>query len=556
MKITATKQITQKTLLFALTAILLLSAIAQVSAQGNTTAINITEFSFTPSTIDTTDSSQPITFTIRVTDSERDVTSISMNFRSPLGNQIVYVDLNSSNRISGNARDGVYSKAAVFPQYSGAGMWRVNYVYVSDGLNFRGFFGSQLAALGFTTQFQIISNNQDVIPPQISNFSFTPTVIDTTKGSQNVTVTFRATDATSGVRYIYLNFYTEDLYCDYYNGDFCGFDVGLDSTNRISGDDKDGVYRAVFTVPQNTPLGIYDAYVTAQDAVSLYRGLSSDDLAALGYPSQLRITGGTPFDFDGDGRSDISVFRPSDGFWHLNQSTNGFYATQFGLSSDRIAPADFDGDGKTDIAVYRDGIWYWLNSSNNNFNAIQFGLAGDIPQSADFTGDGRAELAVYRGGTWWLLDLTNQQVSTIQFGLVADKPIVADYDGDGRADQAVYRGDGEWHLNRSSQGYTVVNFGLATDKLVPADYDGDGKTDQAVYREGTWYLLGSQSGFTAFQFGLASDIPAPADYDGDGRADAAVYRDGTWYLRQSTNGISAVQFGLANDKPVPSAYLP
>ncbi len=264
---------------------------------------------------------------------------------------------------------------------------------------------------------------------------------------------------------------------------------------------------------------------------------------------------GTRFDFDGDGRSDISVFRPSDRVWYLNRSQTGFSATQFGLSDDKITPADFDGDGKTDIAVFRDGTWFWLNSSNGNFNAFQFGLANDIPVPADFTGDGRAELAVYRGGTWFTFDLTNNQFNAVQFGLSTDKPVVGDYDGDSRADFAVYR-DGVWYLLRSQQGFAAIQFGLPTDKLVPADYDGDGKTDLAVFRDGVWYQLFAKGWFMTFQFGLAGDIPAPADYDGDGDADAAVYRDGIWYLKQGTNSFAAVQFGLASDKPTPTAFLP
>ena len=271
----------------------------------------------------------------------------------------------------------------------------------------------------------------------------------------------------------------------------------------------------------------------------------------------LSVPNRTAFDFDGDGRADVSVFRPSDRTWYLNQSTAGFFATQFGLSTDKITPADFDGDGRTDIAVFRDGVWYWLGSSNGNFNAIEFGLAGDIPAAADYSGDGRAELAVYRGGVWWTLNLSNNQVNAVSFGISNDKPVPADYDGDGKADQAVYRGNGEWHLNRSSQGYAVVQFGLATDKPTVGDYDGDGKADEAVYRAGTWYLLRSSQGFTQFQFGIASDTPAPADYDGDGRTDAAIYRGGTWWILQSTNGLARnQQFGLANDSPIPAAFVP
>ena len=263
----------------------------------------------------------------------------------------------------------------------------------------------------------------------------------------------------------------------------------------------------------------------------------------------------TNFDFDGDGRSDLSVFRPSDRVWYLNRSSQGFSSLQFGLSSDQITPADFDGDGKTDIAVFREGFWYWLNSSNGIFNAVQFGLARDVPVPADFTGDGRAELAVFRGGIWFTFDLTNNKFNGVQFGISTDNPVAADYDGDGKADFAVYR-DGVWYLLQSNLGFSAVHFGLPTDRLVPADYDGDGKTDFGVFRAGIWYLQQSGQGFTAFQFGLLSDIPAPADYDGDGRTDAAVFRDGNWFLRQSANGFSAQKFGLTSDKPVPTAYLP
>ncbi|MGI8638355.1 MAG: FG-GAP-like repeat-containing protein [Pyrinomonadaceae bacterium] len=282
---------------------------------------------------------------------------------------------------------------------------------------------------------------------------------------------------------------------------------------------------------------------------------SAGNFALARYLGDSAVARRAPFDFDGDGKADVSVFRPSDGVWYLLRSGSGFTAAQFGVSTDKITPADYDGDGKTDIAVFRDGTWYWLNSSNGNFNAVQFGLADDIPVPADYTGDGRTELAVYRAGSWFTLNLVNNQFQAVQFGNSTDKPVASDYDGDSRADYAVYR-DGIWYLLQSTQGFAAIQFGLSTDKVVPADYDGDGKTDQAVYRDGIWYLLRSQAGFTAFQFGIASDVPAPADYDGDGRADAAVYRDGVWYLLRSQQGFGAVQFGTTNDQPISAAFVP
>jgi hypothetical protein len=271
------------------------------------------------------------------------------------------------------------------------------------------------------------------------------------------------------------------------------------------------------------------------------------------------------FDYDDDGRADLSVFRPSSGTWYIQPGNSGnFYGVQFGVASDKLTPADYDGDGKTDIAVYRAGTWY-LRRSQLGFLAIPFGLADDIPQPADFDGDGKAEIAVWRpsNGVWYVYNLATSQFTFFQLGAATDKPAVGDYDGDGKTDIAVVRQGGgvsNWYILGSRQDFYGFQFGTDTDKTVPADYDGDGKADIAVFRpsNGTWYLMRSQLGFTGIQFGFGTDLPVPADYDGDEKADVAVFRpsNGTWYIQRSQSGFAGVVFGDANDKPVPNAFVP
>jgi len=309
----------------------------------------------------------------------------------------------------------------------------------------------------------------------------------------------------------------------------------------------------------------------------------------------------TKFDFDGDGKADVAVRRPSNSTWNIVNSSgsnfnskrqDGIQRISFGLQEQDIpVAADYDGDGITDIAIRRpsNSTWYILNSSGSNYNSsrkdgiqrVRFGLQfDDIPVPGDYDGDGITDIAVRRpsNSTWYILNSSGSNfnstrkdgIQRIRFGLQSeDIPVPADYDGDGLTDIAVRRpSDSTWYiLNSSNSDFNStrkdriqrIRFGLNEEDIpVPADYDGDGIDDIAVRRpsDSTWYILNSsksdfnsthKDGIQRLKFGLqAQDVPVAADYDGDNVSDVAIRRGsaGMFYILQSTNKyVEAIEFG-------------
>lgn len=309
--------------------------------------------------------------------------------------------------------------------------------------------------------------------------------------------------------------------------------------------------------------------VTAEQVQQLRIGLWRAVIGSVNFPNG-EIAGrikndSHDSDFDGDGRNDVAVFRPSTGAWY-SQNSAGFSAQILGGANDKSVSGDYDGDGRTDAAVYRDingaGVWEIKRSSDGGITREYFGYATDKTVRGDFDGDGRTDIAVWRpsNGVWYIKKSDNTGYTFVQFGAAEDKPIAVDMDGDGKDDIAVFRpSSGIWYWLRSSDnGFGAVQFGAKGDVPLVGDFDGDGKSDVSVYRpsDGVWYIWRSSDDKVDYKhFGLSDDIPVPGNYDDDDKTDVAVFRpsNGVWYIWRSVDGtFDYKHFGLSGDIPTPA----
>ena len=245
-------------------------------------------------------------------------------------------------------------------------------------------------------------------------------------------------------------------------------------------------------------------------------------------------------DFDGDGVSDLTVFRPSTGTWFTTFSSTGFAtitATQFGLNGDIRVNGDYDGDHRTDLAVYRPSTASGSSCSRRTGSCARrpWGVAATSPMPADYDGDGRTDLAVFRPSTgeWFVDQLEQQRRRSSRSGACSGgQPFARDFDGDGRADLAVYRpSTNQWFLR-----LTTTAFG----PIIVADVGPGGRHPDAgrlrwrrphrvaVYRPSTgeWFAIDAMTGALVINaaWGLAATSPSRTTTTATARIDPAVFR--------------------------------
>src|SRR3989441_764446 len=325
-----------------------------------------------------------------------------------------------------------------------------------------------------------------------------------------------------------------------------------------------------------------------------------------------------PFDYNGDGKSDLVLYRPVAGVIAIARSNGdgtftGVYYSGAGIAGfdlmstgDQVFAFDYNGDGKSDLVLYRPGagvIAIARSNGDGTFTGVYYsgaGIAGfdlmstgDQVFAFDYNGDGKSDLVLYRpgagviaiarsngDGTFTGVYYSGAGIAGFDLMSTGDQVFAFDYNGDGKSDLVLYRpGAGVIAIARSNgdgtftgvyySGAGIAGFDLMStgDQVFAFDYNGDGKSDLALYRpgggavdivrsngDGTFTWVYSSNGIAGCDLLSPYDRMFPFDYNGDGRADIAVYRPSSGFIsvaRSDGNGGFGSEYysfsGIAGD---------
>jgi hypothetical protein len=265
-------------------AVALLAVVQTVAAQ-DLTPPELAAISVAPAAIDVSSGAANVVVTATIKDNLSGFSFGSIRLISQSGTLLKFTSFGAFNRVSGDGLNGVYESSIEFPQFTQGGMWTMHSAQLADvTTNTRYYNAADLAPFGLQVD---VTSNTDSVAPEITALSISPTSVDLSSGTANVSVTIGVSDDLSGFAsgVVFLRGpSTTQARSAFFN------------VNQLTaGDAFDGTYLTTMSLPQFGETGDWVAQVRLADKATNAIYLATDVLVSQGFSPQLAVTS-TPQD--------------------------------------------------------------------------------------------------------------------------------------------------------------------------------------------------------------------------------------------------------------------
>jgi hypothetical protein len=234
--------------------------------------------SIAPQPLDLTSADTTLRVSFRATDPGAGVSRVSVAVSSPNAQQWRSCEATGFSLPAGTpTQDVSWSCTIAFSRFSAQGTWRVNSVQLTDLRGASWSLGTLPA--GLPTSFSVVSPNEDLTPPALTAFSFTPDSVAPGSTGASVTLTISAEDAGAGISSVSAGFARTEL----------GRSLSC-LPALASGTAARGVWTCIIRVPAGTPAGSWTlSPLEVRDRAGNVRQYDPAALAAGGSPTVLKV---------------------------------------------------------------------------------------------------------------------------------------------------------------------------------------------------------------------------------------------------------------------------